>query len=113
MANTASELSPASSPDESMSFEQPLSERMRTFLRIEFLYEQALYHAGDLTGFSARAAIASLLEIAAKSSKSWSVMRVYLPAIRDSATSISAESRRCSVMSKDSVRSLGRSGLSL
>lgn len=63
MANTASELSPASSPDESMSFEQPLSERMRTFLRIEFLYEQALYHAGDMTGFSARSAIASLLEI--------------------------------------------------
>ena len=63
MAKSASELSPASSPDESMSFEQPLSERMRTFLRIEFLYEQALFHAGDLTGFSARAAIASLLEI--------------------------------------------------
>ncbi|HEY5623444.1 MAG TPA: cell division protein ZapD [Gammaproteobacteria bacterium] len=65
MARSAPELSPASAPDEPMEFEQPLSERMRTFLRIEFLYQQALYHAGDLTGFSARAAISSLLEITA------------------------------------------------
>jgi len=48
-----------------MEFEQPLTERMRTFLRIEFLYQQALFHARDLTGFGARAAIASLLEILA------------------------------------------------
>ena len=25
-------------------FEQPLNERMRTFLRLDFLYNQALYH---------------------------------------------------------------------
>ena len=25
-------------------FEQPLNERMRTFLRLDFLYSQALYH---------------------------------------------------------------------
>lgn len=46
-----------------MAFEQPLSERMRTFLRIEFLYQQAHFHTRDLTGFSARAAVATLLEI--------------------------------------------------
>ena len=65
MAKTAPEISPASAPDEPLEFDQPLSERMRTFLRIEFLYKQALFHAGDLTGFSARAAVASLLEITA------------------------------------------------
>ena len=48
-----------------MEFEQPLSERMRTFLRIEFLYQQALFHARDLSGFSARAAVTTLLEILA------------------------------------------------
>ena len=48
-----------------MEFEQPLSERMRTFLRIEFLYQQALFHARDLSGFSARAAVSTLLEILA------------------------------------------------
>ena len=48
-----------------MAFEQPLSERMRTFLRIEFLYQHVRFHAGDLTGFSARAAVATLLEILA------------------------------------------------
>jgi len=48
-----------------MEFEQPLSERMRTFLRIEFLYQQALFHARDLNDFSARAAVATLLEILA------------------------------------------------
>ena len=48
-----------------LEFEQPLLERMRTFLRIEFLYQQLLYHAKDLTGFSARATIGTLLEILA------------------------------------------------
>lgn len=44
-------------------FEQPLTERMRTFLRVEFLYQQALFHADDRADFSTRAAVASLLEI--------------------------------------------------
>ncbi len=48
-----------------MEFEQPLSERMRTFLRIEFLYQQVRFHGRDLTSFSARAAVATLLEIMA------------------------------------------------
>lgn len=46
-----------------MTFEQPLTERMRTFLRIEFLYRQASFHAKDPSDFSARAAVTSLLEI--------------------------------------------------
>jgi cell division protein ZapD len=46
-------------------FEQPLTERMRMFLRIEFLNRQARFHAEDPTEFGARAAVASLLEILA------------------------------------------------
>lgn len=51
--------------NEPIRFEQPLTERMRTFLRVEFLYRQATFHAGDPTDFGARAAVASLLEILA------------------------------------------------
>lgn len=46
-------------------FEQPLTERMRTFLRLEFLYEQARFHMDGEADFSARATVASLLEILA------------------------------------------------
>jgi cell division protein ZapD len=61
--NTAAEL-PAVSPEPGLiKFEQPLSERMRTFLRIEFLHEQTRFHADEPTDFGARAAVAGLLEI--------------------------------------------------
>lgn len=46
-----------------MKFEQPLTERMRTFLRVEFLYEQTLFHVDEPTEFSSRAAVAAILEI--------------------------------------------------
>ena len=46
-------------------YEQPLNERMRTFLRLEFLYGQASYHADGANPWSTRAAVASLLEILA------------------------------------------------
>jgi cell division protein ZapD len=46
-------------------FEQPLNERMRTFLRLEFLYQQALYHNDTPSAWSSRAAVSSLLEILA------------------------------------------------
>ena len=36
-------VSPATEP-ETLVFEQPLNERMRTFLRLDFLYNQALHH---------------------------------------------------------------------
>ncbi len=61
--NTAAEL-PASSPDHGLiKYEQPLTERMRTFLRIEFLFEQTLFHIDEPTEFSSRAAVAALLEV--------------------------------------------------
>jgi cell division protein ZapD len=46
-------------------YEQPLNERMRTFLRLEFLYQQLLFHREQSESFSTRAAVASLLEILA------------------------------------------------
>jgi cell division protein ZapD len=46
-------------------YEQPLNERMRTFLRLEFLYTQALYHSETANPLSSRAAVSSLLDILA------------------------------------------------
>ncbi|HXY76134.1 MAG TPA: cell division protein ZapD [Steroidobacteraceae bacterium] len=46
-------------------FEQPLNERMRTFLRLDFLYSQALYHNEIGSQWGSRAAMASLIDILA------------------------------------------------
>jgi cell division protein ZapD len=46
-------------------YEQPLNERMRTFLRLDFLYQQALYHEEREDPWATRAAVGSLLEILA------------------------------------------------
>jgi len=46
-------------------YEQPLNERMRTFLRLDFLYSQTMYHEERTDSWSTRAAMTSLLEILA------------------------------------------------
>ena len=46
-------------------FEQPLNERMRTFMRLDFLYSQALYHNEMASQWGSRAALASLIDILA------------------------------------------------
>lgn len=46
-------------------YEQPLNERMRTFLRLEFLYNQTLYHRQQPDTWATRAAVASILEMLA------------------------------------------------
>lgn len=46
-------------------YEQPLNERMRTFLRLEFLYQQLSFHQEQSEAWSTRAAVSSLLEILA------------------------------------------------
>jgi cell division protein ZapD len=46
-------------------YEQPLNERMRTFLRLDFLYQQTLFHEEREDPWSTRAAMSSLLEILA------------------------------------------------
>jgi cell division protein ZapD len=44
-------------------FEQPLSERIRTLLRLEALFEYAQHHAADESEWGRRAAMAGLLDI--------------------------------------------------
>ena len=46
-------------------FEQPLNERVRTFLRLDFLYNQALHHNEMASQWGSRAAMASLIDILA------------------------------------------------
>lgn len=63
MAQSVTQMSDRSRGENVVYFEQPLTERMRTFLRVEFLYRQALFHAEQSAGFSTRAAVSNLLEI--------------------------------------------------
>ncbi len=46
-------------------YEQPVSERMRTFLRLEFLYQQMLYNSDKNADWATRATVGTLLEILA------------------------------------------------
>jgi len=59
--------SPAVDPDSdrTLVFEQPLNERMRTFLRLDFLYSQALHHNETGSQWGTRAAVTSLIDILA------------------------------------------------
>ena len=50
-------------------YEQPLNERMRAFMRLEFLWQQLSYHAGLPNAWSSRSAVAGLLEILAITSR--------------------------------------------
>jgi cell division protein ZapD len=50
-------------------FEQPLNERMRTFLRLDYLYSQALYHNEKASQWGSRAAVSSLIDILAISTR--------------------------------------------
>ena len=48
-----------------VAYEQPLNERMRNFLRLDFVYQQAVHHHTRPNPWSTRAAVAALLEILA------------------------------------------------
>ena len=63
MADPATQLQSMSSAAGFMDFEQPLTERMRTFLRLELLHEQTCFHGRNPSEMGARAAVSSLLEI--------------------------------------------------
>lgn len=51
-------------------FEQPLSERVRTFLRLEFLFRQRRHHALDDSTTGTRAALQSLLDVLSLTARS-------------------------------------------
>lgn len=57
-------MSPAGS-GEPLVFEQPLNERMRAYLRLDFLFTQALFHAHSHSQWASRASIATLIDIIA------------------------------------------------
>ena len=63
MADFANKSQEVAAPAQLMEFEHPLTERIRTFLRIELLNQQACFHADDTSELGARAALSSLLEI--------------------------------------------------
>jgi len=64
MAKPANRIVPSASAAVTH-YEQPLSERMRTFLRLEFLYQQMLYNSEREADWATRATISTLLEILA------------------------------------------------
>jgi cell division protein ZapD len=52
-----------SDPAQSVVYEQPLNERVRTFLRLEFLFAQLHHHRADKTHWGVRATLRALLDI--------------------------------------------------
>ncbi len=57
---------PVASPEnETRIYEQPLNERLRTYLRLDFLYNQALYHNEMASQWGSRAAMSCLLDVLA------------------------------------------------
>lgn len=61
MAKPAGEIDTMPLPART-NYEQPLSERMRTFLRLEFLYQQMLHNCDDEADWATRATLSTLLE---------------------------------------------------
>jgi len=57
-------------PAAQLAFEQPLNERVRTFLRLETLFAQYNYHAGDDSEWGLRASLNCLLDILSVVSRS-------------------------------------------
>lgn len=68
-SSTAAQLAPAPAAAP-LIFEQPLNERMRTFLRLDYLYNQALYHNEKASQWGSRAAVGSLIDILAITTRS-------------------------------------------
>lgn len=65
MADLNQALPKASEAERPVVYEHPLHERVRTFLRLEFLFQQAGHHAARDSVWSSRAAIGNLLDILA------------------------------------------------
>lgn len=55
---------------ESIVFEQPLTERIRTFLRLEFLFSQYRHHRADMSSMGLRASLDALLDMLSVLSRS-------------------------------------------
>jgi len=65
MVKPASNIAPHATLNGAAHYEQPVSERMRTFMRLEFLYQQMLYNSELESSWATRSTVAGLLEIMA------------------------------------------------
>ncbi len=65
MAEFTQAMPKATQAERPIVYEHPLLERIRTFMRLEFLFDQAHYHATRNSTWSSRAAVANLLDILA------------------------------------------------
>ncbi len=65
MTQSAERLTKTAAIESPVRYEQPLTERMRTFLRLEYLYRQLVFHIDRESQWASRAAVASLLDIIA------------------------------------------------
>lgn len=65
MAEPAGNIAPHAAQSGPAHYEQPVSERMRTFMRLEFLYQQMLYNSELESSWATRATISGLLEVMA------------------------------------------------
>ena len=65
MSKAQPQLHHSPHPGAPLHYEQPLNERMRILLRLEFLFEQARHHSARESTWGTRAAVGSLLEILA------------------------------------------------
>ncbi len=65
MNQAAEAVQQTSASQSTLLYEQPLNERMRTFLRLEFLYKQLLYHTDQASSWASRGSVSSLLDIVA------------------------------------------------
>ncbi len=63
MSSRADQISQEAPASRASEYEQPLTERLRTFLRLEFLYRQTVYHCDNPSVHASRAAIQSVLDI--------------------------------------------------
>lgn len=62
-STSAGNISPLTDRQDFICFEQPLNERVRTLLRLEFLFNQVHHHLADDTVWGRRAMLHSLLDI--------------------------------------------------
>ena len=63
MSAPAERMTRAETGGAMQAYEQPLTERMRTYLRLEFLYRQLRYHLDRPSPWDSRAALSALLDI--------------------------------------------------
>ena len=66
MNQPAEQMSSSPAPVESpVVYEQPLGERLRTFLRLEYLYQQLLFNMDRQSAWATRTAVTNMLDIVA------------------------------------------------